>query len=203
MEMSFKILNIMSGTKEYWTMPKKTLFHNTISLIISQKIPFHEGREIRQKLFSELGKYDIIYDEFKKISNNKLKEIGISETKINCIEIVIKLFEDCHDDDNINIITKLALVKGIGSWTIKSLYILSNLDEYNDIFLIEDYWIRKQIKILYGLNKVPSEKEVREMDIMKPWKGNQSNISRFLWRLKTEGAIAIINGVSLERHHFL
>lgn len=201
MDISKKILNIMISTKEYWTMPKKTLFHNTISVIISQKITFHEGREIRQKLFEKLGKYDIVYDEFKKLGYDKLKEIGLSEDKIKCIDVVLKCFD--KDIDDLAIIRKMASVKGIGPWTLKSLYILSNLEEYNNIFLIEDYWIRKQIKILYGLNKVPTEKEIKKMDIMKAWKNNESNVSRFLWRLKSDGASAILNNITLERHHFL
>jgi hypothetical protein len=49
--MEEKFQEYMEKTREYWSLKEKSLFHNLISLITSQKIKFSQSREIRKKLY--------------------------------------------------------------------------------------------------------------------------------------------------------
>ncbi len=47
---------ILTSTEQYWNIHRhKKIFHQTISLIISQKISFATGRQIRKQLYEKLS----------------------------------------------------------------------------------------------------------------------------------------------------
>lgn len=187
------VINEMKKTRKFWTMPKKNKLHWIVSLIISQGIPFEQGRIIRIKLYEKLNKYDLDYDTLIKMTDDDWNEIMTNKFKIKCIKNVLKLGKDPS-------IEELEQINGIGPWTIKAIKL--QCYNFDDIFLEEDYWIRKKLKEIYDLNSVPDVKGACK--ISQRWNENmRSDISRFLWRLKTEGSITLRNGDNLDKIHFL
>lgn len=61
---------------------KKSLLHNAINLVISQKISFEQGRIIRQNLYKKIGAYEITLDLVKRLNKDDFKTIGLDENKI-------------------------------------------------------------------------------------------------------------------------
>lgn len=181
---------IIQQTSSFWNLPKKTLFHNLINLVISQKISFAEGRKIRQNLYKKINNYEITKEIIKNLTDIDFKKCGMDNNKI---EVVKKIIEE----ENLTI-TSISKIKGIGPWTIKSLKILN--DE-SGIFLSEDYWIRKRLKELYNKEKIPSIKEAELL--VKDVDCDKSHISKFLWRIKPQGIEKIKNNINLEKNDFL
>lgn len=177
-------------TKTYWTTPKKSLFHNTISLITSQQISFQKGREIRQKIYAKINSFEITHENLKKLSRDDFMNYGIDEKRVNTITELLKI-------KNLTI-EKISKLKGIGSWTIKSLKILN--DEPN-ILLSEDYWIRKQMSKLINLPKVATIKEIENQT--KNYEHDKSELTKFLWRIKDTGIDKIKENKELLREDFL
>ena len=190
-----KILNeYMNKTKEFWTLKPKTLFHNAISLLTSQKIKFSESRAIRKKLY-ELNENREEYCPkiFSVLKYSNFKNCGLEDNIINCMFKVIEL-----EKANNLTIDNLQQIKGIGPWTIKSLKIMNNLDD--DIFLYEDYWIRQRLSELVKSDKILTQCECKKN--MSGYK-NLSNISKFLWRINKKGTHKILNNEELNKDDFV
>jgi 3-methyladenine DNA glycosylase/8-oxoguanine DNA glycosylase len=70
-----------------------------------------------------------------------------------------------------------------------------------DIFLAEDYWIRKRLSEIVNSAKILSIKECNTLS--NQWAGYRTDVSKFLWRIRPEGCIALRNNIDLCREHFL
>ena len=105
--------------------------------------------------------------------------IGLSPDKVDIINRINQYLIDnnnqltCVDD-----IKKLKQLQGIGDWTINTTILTSFLDW--DIFPSGDLFIRKRIKKLYNLSKVPTVREVR--NISERWSPYRSIVAWYLWR---------------------
>lgn len=176
-----EFLVIIEETRAFWTLPNKGLFHNAVSAVVGQRIRFSQAREIRKKLYQILG--DVQY------SAEKLRETPDEDfPKGVNIPLLRKLAEPnlVYDD--------LRSISGIGPWTLKSIAIMTELDE--TLFLFEDAWIKARVKeLVVGL-------ECKEFGELFP-EANRSDLSRFFWRIKPEGIQQIIKRRKLKRKHFV
>jgi len=189
----YDLTKIIKETKSLWELPKKSLFHHTIGLIIGQKIKMDLAREIRKNLYIFVNKDEYHHDDLIKITDHEWHKICMNDLqKINIIKRILKLGNKMQ-------LTDLTKVAGIGDWTIKSLKVLCDQDD--DIFLGEDYWIRSKLKILFDLPKVPTISEANKLS--GKFIGKKSTITKFLWRLTNQGAIALKNNQVLKEEHFL
>lgn len=187
---------LLTKTKEYYKLKQYNIFHQTISLIISQKISFASSKKIRSELFKNISPdNEFTRENISKISKSKMFDIGIDENKYDVILTIINL-GDCDDDDWIN---QISNIKGIGPWTIKCLEIMFDIS--NDLFLYEDLWIRKRLSELISSDVILSKKECNQISLH--WKGYRTNVSKFFWRIKPEGITAFKNGENLDENHFL
>jgi 3-methyladenine DNA glycosylase/8-oxoguanine DNA glycosylase len=217
----FDLLKLSSETKQWWLQPTRSLLHNSISCIISMRIPFQKSKEIRQKIYNSIGKegkIEITKENFT-FKDKTLLEYGLSKDQIRIIKEILSIVnkksenkeqlitESClatsgRDKSNkLDLLTikDLTKIKGIGVWTIKAVKILMNEDP--DVSLEQDYYVRKILSRLYGYQKVITETEARK--ILQTWNGNRSQISYFLWRLKETAIEKILENQKLERHDFL
>ena len=189
-----KIKNYMDTTTDLWSIPTKSLFHNLISLLTSQKIRFSKSREIRKQLYvlnDHISEYNSC--KLSMISRDQYRELGLTDGLISAIFEAIKL----EQANNLNMNT-ISDLKQVGPWTIKALRILNfNSD---DDFLFEDYWIRKRVSELFGLRKVITCAVCD--DLVIHWK-NKSNVSRFFWRIKATGITKIRGNQPLDRDDFV
>ena len=180
---------LLIETREFWDLPPKTLYHELISIIISQRIRFTHSRSIRKKLYQLIESYEITYPLLQNLSDGKLLEIGLTADKI---EIIRHIPEDIT-------IENLANYAGIGEWTINALKLKIDPYLYSDVFLYEDLWIRKHIAGLMYMNQTPSTARSKKIEIPN----NRSHISRFLWRLKHEADHKILNNHKLTKEDFI
>lgn len=184
---------ILNNTKEFYKLKEYPIFHQAISLIISQKITFNKGREIRKKLFELTKESCFTKDNLGLLSYDQFKNIGLDDDKIKVIMNVIDI--DCNDEEDF--IVKISKTKGIGPWTIKSLKIMFDLD---DEFLFEDLWIRKRVSELFKKDNIMSQMECKNIsDAIE----NKRIMSLFFWKIKPEGIKKILENEELKREDFV
>lgn len=187
---------LLKNTKPYYELKKYSIVHQAISLVISQKISFQQGKNIRKELFYLINPdLEFTKENIKNIKDENLENIGIDVLKIKTIRNILKL----DDTDNNDFIEKIGNIKGIGPWTIKCLKIYFELD--NDIFLSEDLWIRKRVTELTENDTVLTQKECENAS--KNWSGYRTQVSKFFWRIKPSGITALLNNDELNYDHFL
>ena len=184
------IIDNIKKTESFWNLPKKTIFHIAINLVIYLKISFKQGRKIRQELYKKINSFDLSKELLCKLTNQDFARIGLEDNKISVINKIIDA-----EDLSINYLEQL---KGIGPWTIKSLKIMNG---EKNLFLEEDYWIRKRLKELFNLDKVPTIKESKK--IVEHINCDKSELTRFLWRIKPNGIVKVKNNEELVREDFL
>lgn len=194
------IPNIANEVLPYITLKERSLFHNIISLVISQRVRFQVGRDIRNKLYELLLSDNITIKGISKLSDKELKKIGIEQYKIDIIRYIVMIYKP--ELSVVELLQQLCEIKGIGIWTIKSLKILNDLD--NETFLSEDYYIRQRLSELVKSECILTSKECQEI-ASKYWdKREFTLVSKFLWRIKPEGINIILKEErKLEKHDFL
>jgi 3-methyladenine DNA glycosylase/8-oxoguanine DNA glycosylase len=188
---------VLADTQQYWDIHQKwSLFHQTISLVISQRIRFSLGRQIRQNLYRFLGLeygYSITPAQIRALSSNDYKTICMPKNKIAIITNIIRNIGDEEwNMDFDNLLIKLEKINGIGPWTISALKIMFHSNKYPNIFLTSDKWIESRFSEL-------------NLDLKTVVKNapNLSNVSKFLWRIKPSGVQKLNNLQQLTADDFL
>jgi 3-methyladenine DNA glycosylase/8-oxoguanine DNA glycosylase len=189
--------DIIEKTKIFWQIKQYSIYHNTISLIISQKVSFQIGRKIRQKLFDLVKENEFTKENIGVLTNTQLVDIGLCMPKINTIHEISKYTKVIIDNDKY--LDNIFKIKGIGIWTIKCLKIL-NLESSN-IFLSEDLWIRKRVSELTKSKITLTQKQCD--NVIFDLQINKSILTKFLWRITPNGIIALQNNIELTKDHFL
>lgn len=183
--------DLLLETEQYWNLKPKSWYHETVSTIISQRVPFIKSRGIRSKLFEKIEpSNEFTFEDIQLLGVDGLMEVGISE---KYAEVILNVPE------NIDSLDELIEISGIGPWTVKAVKLKCS-DE--DIFLSEDYWIRKHIGIIMKMSGVPTTKQVNDY-IEKNMPHDRSIYSKFLWRLKHSAWPKIRRGSKLDRSDFV
>ena len=76
------------------------------------------------------------------------------------------------------LVKKLTGVKGVGVWTAQ-MYLIFSLGRH-DVLPVHDYGIRKAIQQLYGLELIPTPKQLPELAVA--WEGMASVACWYLWK---------------------
>jgi DNA-3-methyladenine glycosylase II len=121
-----------------------------------------------------------------------LREVGFSRSKILAIRDIATKAEagivptrdqaEALSDDEL--IGRLLPIRGVGRWTAEMLLIfaLGRLD----VFPLDDFGVRKGLKIAFGLEAMPFKREMLAMtEHWRPWR---SVGTWYLWRLVTNEA---------------
>ena len=118
-------------------------------------------------------------------SDKKLKDTGISGTKINYIkglsekiiqnEINFRKISKLNDEQVIEELTK---IKGIGNWTAQ-IYLMFCLQR-KDILPVDDLGVKKGIRDLFSLKELPDTKTVEKYAAR--WKPNRSIACWYIWK---------------------
>jgi 3-methyladenine DNA glycosylase/8-oxoguanine DNA glycosylase len=189
---------LLNKTKEYYKLKEYPIFHQVISLIISQKISFSQGRLIRKNIFNHINEEFFTKNNLEKINPDQFTKFGLDDAKIKIISNIINIEYKNNED----FITKISNIKGIGPWTIKSLKIMFDLkfDPSENEFLFEDLWIRKRVSELLKIEKVITQSECKNIsNCIK----NKRIKSIFFWRIKPEGIKKILKNENLKREDFV
>ncbi len=163
--------------KSFDSLPK-TPYVSLIGAIIGQIIRYEQAKSIRSNLYRTCGNsFDI--STISQLTLNDWNNIGMDKSKVSVINCVNQYIVD-HQLNlyNIEHIRSLKNVAGIGEWTIANTILTSFLDW--DTFPCGDLFIRKRIKKLYNLNKIPTIREVRELSLK--WKPYRTIVAWYFWR---------------------
>ena len=158
-------------------LKQKAYFKTLIGIVIGQQISTSAAKSIKSNFFKNLKTVnpEIV------LKTLKLKEnFGLSKKKCKTIEIISeKLISDKHflhdlkNKEQIDSIHSLTSIWGIGNWTAKMFLIfgLNNID----IFINEDFGIKKSMEKIYGENYTLKKLE----DQFKPYR---SIATLLLWK---------------------
>jgi DNA-3-methyladenine glycosylase II len=161
-------------------------FHALASSIISQQISARAARAIKGRLFDFIGTDRMTSEKILKLSAKNFRAIGLSRPKSKYIHQLALAttrgeldFSSISNNDDESVIEKLTTFSGIGRWTAE-MFLIFGLGR-PDVLSTHDAGLRKGLKILYGLQELPSAEEM--FSISKPWRPYRSVASWYLWRV--------------------
>jgi DNA-3-methyladenine glycosylase II len=128
-------------------------------------------------------------------TNDQLRSIGLSQSKVNYIQNVAQFFLEHKITDKQlyamepdAIIELLTQIKGVGKWTVQMLMLFSLGQE--DVFAVDDLGIQQAMIRLYKI-KTDSKKALhtKMLTISSKWTTYRSYACLHLWQWKDQGAI--------------
>ena len=128
-------------------------------------------------------------------TNDQLRSIGLSQSKVNYIQNVAQFFLEHKITDKQlyamepdAIIELLTQIKGVGKWTVQMLMLFSLGQE--DVFAVDDLGIQQAMIRLYKI-KTDSKKALhtKMLTISSKWTPYRSYACLHLWQWKDQGAI--------------
>ncbi|CAH6418872.1 DNA-3-methyladenine glycosylase [uncultured virus] len=189
---------VVKESKPFWCLQERPMFHHLVSMVTSQEIAFAKGRAIRIQLYKMAEAatgHGILTQQFiASLDVETLKKMGLAEHRCELVKYLATIPSKSHADD----LNAYAVVRGVGSWTIKGLQIIFNLGP--NVILYEDKWIRKRLGEMIGQGEVT---EKRAAELFKTWPGQESLMSYFLWRIQPSGIQKLLQNEPLLRADFV
>lgn len=123
------------------------------------------------------------------ISNHKLREVGLSERKVNYLnnlaaavqedKVMLDKIEELSDEE---IIEQLIKVKGIGRWTAEMFLIFSLVRK--NVISYQDLGIRKGLQWFYGLKSEPKERDFKKFE--RKFSPYNTAASFYIWEITAQ-----------------
>lgn len=128
-------------------------------------------------------------------TNDQLRSIGLSQSKVHYIQNVAQFFLDQKITDKQlyamepeAILDLLTQIKGVGKWTVEMLMLFSLGQE--DVFAVDDLGIQQAMIRLYKI-KYATKKELQTkmLTLSEKWTPYRSYACLHLWQWKDQGAV--------------
>ena len=162
----------------------KDPFQTLVEAIIYQQLSEASATAITKR-FLKLYKKFPTPRQVNNTTDKKLKDIGLSGTKINYMKGLAKLvvkkeidFRKISKLSDEQVIEELTKIKGIGNWTAQ-IYLMFCLQR-TDIFPVGDLGIQKGIRDLFSLKELPDPKTMEKFSAR--WKPNRSIACWYIWK---------------------
>jgi putative serine/threonine protein kinase len=162
----------------------KNPFQTLVEAIIYQQLSEASATAITKR-FLKLYKKFPSPKQVINTTDKKLKDSGISGTKINYIKGLSKKiiqkeidFRKISKLNDKQVIEELTKIKGIGNWTAQ-IYLMFCLQR-KDILPVDDLGIKKGIRDLFSLEELPNPKIVEKFSAR--WKPNRSIACWYIWK---------------------
>ena len=162
----------------------KNPFQTLVEAIIYQQLSEASATAITKRFLKLYGKFPTPKQVFN-TTDKKLKDIGISGTKINYIKGLAKLvvkkeidFRKISKLSDEQVIEELTKIKGIGNWTAQ-IYLMFCLQR-TDILPVGDLGIQKGIRDMFSLKELPNPKTLEKYAAR--WKPNRSIACWYIWK---------------------
>ena len=161
-------------------------FSSLIKYIIYQQLSIKSARKIYDRLIDLFQKKSVTPKNFKLLSDEDLKGVGISRPKIKYMNEIADTFinnkdylNDIDSLSNDEIMSELIKIKGVGPWTAE-MFLMFTLHRLN-VFSVKDLGLQKGIQKLFNLDKIPSyEYMLKKADNWNPY---QTIACLYLWKL--------------------
>jgi DNA-3-methyladenine glycosylase II len=158
-------------------LKQKSHLKTLIGIIIGQQISTTAAKSIKSNFFKNLK---IVNPEIVLEILKTKKNFGLSKNKCKTIKLLSKklisnkrFLCDLKSKEQIDSIASLTTIWGIGNWTAK-MFLIFGLNRI-DIFINEDFGIKKSIEKIYGRNFILQKLE----DEFKPYR---SIATLLLWK---------------------
>ena len=162
----------------------KNPFQTLVEAIIYQQLSEASATAITKR-FLKLYKKFPTPRQVNNTTDKKLKDIGLSGTKINYMKGLAKLvvkkeidFRKISKLTDEQVIEELTKIKGIGNWTTQ-IYLMFCLQR-KDVFPVGDLGIQKGIRDLFSLKELPDPKTMEKFSAR--WKPNRSIACWYIWK---------------------
>lgn len=159
------------------TRLRKDGFDQLLSAIVSQQVSVAAARAIWKRMRDArlTGPRKVMW-----ASEEELRAVGLSRQKVRYAKALAEAridFKALRDTPNAEVVKTLTEVSGIGIWTAE-IYAMFSLGRA-DVFAPGDLALQESARMLFQLNKRPTEKELRQMaEAWSPWR---SVAARLLW----------------------
>ena len=163
----------------------KNPFLSLASSIIYQQISTGAGNAIYKK-FLKLFKGKPTPEKFLKLSEQKIREAGISPQKLSYLSDLATKFADktfqrsnehWNEMSDEEVKEYLLKVKGIGPWTV-DMFLIFALNR-PDVLPVGDLGIKKGFQKVFKLKNLPIERTMHRL--AKLHKGERTYLSLYLW----------------------
>lgn len=161
------------------------LFTDLIESIISQQLSIKASDTIFGRFKKLFPKEKITANKILEISDEKIRECGISFSKILYIkgiakavinkEIDLKKLDKLNDEE---VIGELIKLKGVGQWTAE-MFLMFSLGR-PDVFSAGDLGLQNAMIKLYKLKNKPGKEKLLELS--HKWSPHRTVASRILWK---------------------
>lgn len=128
-------------------------------------------------------------------TNESLRSIGLSQSKVHYIQNVAQFFLDHKITDKQlyamepeAILDLLTQIKGVGKWTVEMLMLFSLGQE--DVFAVDDLGIQQAMIRLFKIeHATKKELHTKMLSIASKWAPYRSFACLHLWQWKDQGAV--------------
>ena len=163
-------------------------FQMLIRSIIYQQLAYKAAKTIHDRFLAIVGK--LTPTRVLSKSQDELRSVGLSRQKASYIHNVAEAFsksgflwkyrktESLTELSTSEITDMFSQIKGVGVWTVQ-MYLIFSLGRL-DVLASGDLGVRKGVMVLYGLDKMPSQKEVEKL--AEAWHPLETVGSYLAWR---------------------
>ena len=163
----------------------KNRYRSLVESIIAQQLSGSAAESILKK-FRKLYKSNFPKPiEVLQTSDMKLRKAGLSKMKVIYIKELSKKIEFKHLNmrnfssmEDEQIIEHLTNVKGIGRWTAE-MFLIFSMGRW-DILPVGDLGLKKGIQVMFSLNELPSEEQIRRF--AESWRPYRTVATWYIWK---------------------
>jgi DNA-3-methyladenine glycosylase II len=166
--------------------PSNDLFRDIVWTIIGQQLSGKAADTIFDRFETLFPVRNITPQKILKLSDEKMRNSGISEAKIRALrDLSTKVLSGEVDLDKIyslsdtDVTLELIKVKGIGPWTAEMVLMFSL--GRTDIFSTGDLGLKKGLMHLYGWKKLPNQKKL--LKTINQWSPYKTYAAKILWKI--------------------
>tara|TARA_Y100001970_G_C14121957_1_gene796802 strand:- start:773 stop:1381 length:609 start_codon:yes stop_codon:yes gene_type:complete len=170
--------------------PQDDYFKSLMRSIVFQQLSGKVAKIIYQRLTSLLPSNKIIPSEVLTLTNEEMRQVGLSSQKINYIKNLANYFDTnlfnsnkVEKMSNEEISKELIQIKGIGQWTV-DMFLMFTLNR-PDVMPYSDLGIQKGMKTLFNLDKLPTKEKMEALSIK--WRPYRTIACWYLWKIVDDG----------------
>lgn len=190
-----KKLSSILAEADYVLKKRKNTPVRLMASIISQQLSTKVAAIIFARFITLFDGKEPSCEQVLACTNDQLRSIGLSQSKVNYIQNVAQFFitekitdKQLYAMQPDAILDLLTQIKGVGKWTAEMLMLFSLGQE--DVFAIDDLGIQqamvKLFKIKYDTKK---DLKIKMLDISSKWTPYRSYVCLHLWQWKDQGAV--------------
>jgi DNA-3-methyladenine glycosylase II len=165
------------------------LFLDLLRSIIGQQLSVKAAQTIYERFLGLFPRESADAGYLLSLSDDTLRQIGLSRQKINYVRNVAVFFAGIQTDpppweryEDETIIQVLTEIKGVGVWTVQMLLMFSL--NRPDVFPVADLGIQTAMRRLYGLDSQGKVLHSEMTAIAESWRPYRSYACFYLWNWK-------------------